>query len=143
MKTTSTTPVYQSFSKADLLRLRDEYQAKLRTIEEALSLFDDLGKLPTPAKRVASKAKTPAKTPPPATRRKRGQGTQRERAEKAMRRFQGGFTLSQVMQEMRKAGPVNGKSLAALFSEMKKKGELRVIRQGSGNKPSLLRRVSR
>jgi hypothetical protein len=60
-----------------------------------------------------------------------------------MKRFQVGFTLSQVMQEMRKDGPVNGKSLAALFSEMKRKGELQVIRPGSGNKPSLLRRVAR
>jgi hypothetical protein len=143
MKTKKTIPVSRTFSRADLLRLREGYQAKLETIDQTLSLLDDLVESPTTARRASRGAKAPTKKAAPVARRRRGQVTQRELAEKAMKRFQVGFTLSQVMQEMRKDGPVNGKSLAALFSEMKKKGELRVIRPGSGNKPSLLRRVAR
>jgi hypothetical protein len=140
MKTDSTTPMNRSFSRADLLQLREECQAKLRTIEEALSLFDNLGKLPLPALRADQTMLTKKRLL--GASGKRGQTTQRDLAEKAMKRFKRGFTLSQVMEEMRKTGPVNGKSLAALFSEMKKKGKLRVIRPGSGNNPSLLRRVA-
>jgi hypothetical protein len=72
-----------------------------------------------------------------------GGPTQRELAEKAMKRFPDGFTLPQVMAEMRKSAPVKGNSVAALFTEMKRKGEIEVVRPGSGNKPSLLRRVGR
>jgi hypothetical protein len=102
----------------------------------------------------AAKPKTLAKTLAPAKkaapekgtlrrgrRKPRGQ-TRRELAEKAMERFSDGFTLPQVMAEMRKSAPVKGNSLAALFTEMKRKGELEVVRPSSANKPSLLRRVS-
>ena len=150
MKTNTRRPTVQTLSKADLLSLRADFEAKLRSIDVAILLLDQLGTArdEAPQKR-AAKPKTLAKRAAPekgtlrrGRRKPRGQ-TQRELAEKAMERFSDGFTLPQVMAEMRKTAPVKGNSLAALFTEMKRKGELEVVRPGSGNKPSLLRRVSR